>query len=47
MVDYILKNFIIGGGETLPGVLKAKELEIDVVVSDQNPDAPCSNMINF
>ncbi len=39
---------IIGGGiETLPGVLKAKELGLDVIVSDQNPKAPCFEYADY
>jgi biotin carboxylase len=44
MEDYIFKNeciLIIGGGiETIPGVLKAKELGLFVVISDIDKNAP-------
>lgn len=33
--------FVGGGLETVPGVLRAKELGLHVVVSDRNPKAPC------
>ena len=41
---YFLKStiLIVGGGiETIPGVLIAKKLNLFVVVSDSNPNAPC------
>ena len=36
--------FIGGGVETLPGVKIAKSMNLRVVVSDKNPDAPCSKV---
>ena len=39
--------FIGGGIETLPGVKIAKSMNLRVVVSDINPEAPCAKIADY
>tara|TARA_X000000950_G_C13886280_1_gene648989 strand:- start:360 stop:1598 length:1239 start_codon:yes stop_codon:yes gene_type:complete len=50
MEDFISRRtilFVGGGTETVPAVKTAKDLNLKVVVSDINPNAPCSKEADF